>query len=337
VGVDEVTVVAAAAAAAALGLPHNPMEAVRAAGNKALMRAMLSRAGVPCPRHWLFRLEEGSAAAARRVWYPCVLKPTFLGASRGVIRADGPEGFAAAWSRISRILSEPEVARRGAGAAGEILVEEFVPGVEVALEGILTEGRLAVLALFDKPDALDGPFFEETIYVTPSRLPAGAQAAIARAASDGARALGLTGGPVHAELRWNDAGASLIEIAARSIGGLCARTLRFGTGVSLEELVLSHALGMDAAGLERDSRAAAVLMIPIPRAGVLEQVSGLAQARQVPGIEDIAISAHPGQRLVPLPEGSRYLGFVFARAETPEQAEAALREAHGRLVFRIRS
>jgi biotin carboxylase len=335
VGVDEQTATAAAAIAAELGFPHNPLAAVRAAGNKARMRELLAASGAPAPAYRLFRAGEDPVEVAAAVAYPCVVKPTFLAASRGVIRADDPDSFVEAWRRISRILAEPDVRRRGGAAAEEILVEEFVPGVEVALEGLLVKGRLHTLALFDKPDPLDGPFFEETLYVTPSRRSAADQDAVLDAARRGVRALGLTGGPVHVEARLAEGRAVLIEIAARSIGGLCARTLRFGTGMSLEELILRHALGMPADAEAPRPGASGVMMIPIPGAGVLEEVRGLDAARAVPLVEEVTITAHLGQRLVPLPEGSRYLGFVFARAPEPEAAEAALREAHRRLEFRI--
>ncbi len=337
VGVDEDTVVAATAISEALGLRHNPPEAVAAARHKGKMRERLSRGGAPSPASRLFSLEEGPARPSREVSYPCVLKPTFLAASRGVIRANTPAEFEAAWRRIAAILGAPDVARRGGEAAREILVEEFVPGVEVALEGLLTEGKLRTLALFDKPEPLDGPFFEETIYVTPSRLPQSAQNAIREAVSRGAEALGLKDGPLHAELRWNEKGPWILEIAARSIGGLCARTLSFGAGISLEELVLRHALGRPIPEASSDGRAAGVMMIPIPGAGVLEGVNGLESARAVEGVVDVTISAHLGQRLVPLPEGSRYLGFIFSRAADPAAAEAALREAHAKLEFRVTS
>ncbi len=212
-------------------------------------------------------------------------------------------------------------------------MEGFIPGREVALEGLLVKGGLHVLALFDKPDPLDGPFFEETIYVTPSRLPATVQAEVASCTARAAQALGLRDGPVHAELRVNRHGTWVIEVAARSIGGLCSRTLRFGTGLSLEELILRHALGMEVPTLERERQAAGVMMLPVPRAGVLKAVRGQAEALTVPGIEEVAITAHPGQDLVPLPEGASYPGFIFARAESPERVEVALREAHRRLQF----
>ena len=337
VGVDEDTSVVAAAISQALGLPHNPVGAAEAARNKGRLRAALSLAGVPSPRYWLFRVAEDARESARQVNYPCILKPTFLSASRGVIRADDGRSFVAAWERIALTLREPEVLRKGGEAAKEILVEDFIPGSEVAVEGLLRGGELEVLAIFDKPDPLDGPFFEETIYVTPSRLPEPAQVAVVGVAAQGCRALGLVDGPVHAELRYNDGGAWLIELAARSIGGLCSRTLKFGTGMSLEELILRHALRRETRDSRREPRAAGVMMIPVPAAGRLEEVLGLEEARAVANIEEVTITVHRGQRLVPLPEGSRYPGFIFSRAASPERAEAALREAHGKLRFVVRA
>jgi biotin carboxylase len=253
-----------------------------------------------------------------------VLKPLRLSASRGVIRADNPTGFVTAHARLSAIL---------AGCDAEFLVEDFVPGYEVALEGLLVNRRLHVLALFDKPDPLDGPFFEETIYVTPSSAPAGLQKSIAECAERATRALGLIEGPVHAELRYNERGPWLIELAARPIGGRCSAVLRFGDGVLLEELILRHALGMPIPSLEREKVAAGVMMIPIPGAGELREVRGVAEAKAVTLVEDVQITAHLGERLVPFPEGSRYPGFIFARGPTAAAVEAALREAHRHLVF----
>lgn len=341
VPVDDRTTVVGAAIANALSLPSNPVAAVSATRNKHQMRLALTRAGVSSPPYFLFTLADDPATAARTVPYPCVLKPTILAASRGVIRADNEGEFVAAFRRIEAILKTPEVATLGSGSE-EILVEGFIPGKEVALEGLLVKGTLRVLALFDKPDPLDGPFFEETIYVTPSRLPAETQTAIADVIAWAVRALGLREGPIHAELRVNETGPWVIEIAARSIGGLCSRTLRFGTSVTLEELILRHALGIEIESLERAPSPsgrvpgpAGVMMIPIPRGGVLEEVRGQEAAKAVSGIEEITITIHLGQEVVPLPEGARYLGFIFARGETPESAEAALREAHRRLEFVI--
>lgn len=335
VPVDDETTVVGAAIGKALGLRANAPAAVRATRDKQAMREALARAGVPQPAFVAASIADDPRAVAARVRYPCVLKPLVLSASRGVIRANTEAEFVGAWQRISAILAEPEVQAQGAGAR-KILIEDFVPGVEVALEGMLTDGGLTTLAVFDKPDPLDGPFFEETIYVTPSRLPEAIQKALGDCAARAARALGLSDGPIHVELRSNDAGAWLIELAARSIGGLCSRTLSFGTGMSLEEIILRHALGWPIASLELGRAAAGVMMIPIPRGGVLERVDGMAAALAVPGIEDVNISMRPGQRIVPLPEGSAYLGFIFSRAGTPTEAEASLRRAHAALDFTIR-
>jgi biotin carboxylase len=340
VPVDDATTVVASAVGEALGLRVNPLAAAQATRDKQVMRELLARAGVPSPTFTTVRVDEDPAAAARRMAYPCVLKPRVLSASRGVIRADGEAGFVAAFARIRAILREPDVAALG-GGTDSIVVEAFVPGVEVALEGLLEGGVLRPLALFDKPDPLDGPFFEETIYVTPSRLPGATQAAVADVAARAARALGLSDGAVHCELRLRAAAGGalepvVLEIAARSIGGLCGRTLRFGTGMSLEGLILRRALGRPVDSLERERAAAAVMMIPIPRGGLLEEVRGLDEARAVPHVEDVTISLHKGQEVVPLPEGSRYLGFIFSRAATPAEAEEALRAAHRHLQFVIR-
>lgn len=330
-GVDDETTVVAAVVSAALSLPYNSVRATSAAQNKYQMRELLQSGGVPVPRYIKVSIEDDPAVLAQDVAFPCVVKPLILSASRGVIRADDPAEFISAFRRLEAILRTPEVAAHGR-AAREILVEEFIPGQEVALEGLLTKGELRVLALFDKPDPLDGPFFEEMIYVTPSRLPANLQKEIGSCTVRALKALGLKEGPVHAELRVNEQGPWIIEIAARSIGGHCSRALRFGTDMSLEEVILRHALGMEIGSLERERQPAGVMMIPVPRAGVLREIRGEAEARAVSGIEEIDITAHRGQKLLPLPEGSpSYLGFIFARADTPERVEAALREAHQRL------
>jgi len=336
---DDGTSQIAALAAARLGLPHNPPEAARRAGHKAESRRALRAAGVPVPRFWTFPRGQGPDGPAREVSYPCVLKPVALSASRGVMRADDPAGFAVAWRRLERILDRARSERRphDEEARRTILVEAFVPGAEVALEGMLRGGRLETLALFDKPDPLDGPFFEETLYVTPSRHPPALQARLEGVAAAAAAALGLREGPVHAELRLSPSGPVVLEVAARSIGGLCGRTLRFGAGISLEEVIVAHAVGLPLASIRREARAAGVMMLPIPRAGILHGVEGLPAARAVPGIEDVVITAPAGRELWPLPEGDSYLGFLFARGDQPDQVEAALREAHRRLRIDIRA
>ncbi len=337
---DDDGVVLAALAAQALGLPHNPPDAVRCARDKLQMRETLARAGLPSPRFEALPAGADPRAAGAAVGFPCVVKPLSLSASRGVMRADDSVGLAAAVRRLSTLLERERPAESYAGQAetdgsSRILVESFIPGVEVAVEGLLVNGVLEVLAVFDKPDALDGPFFEETIYVTPSRLPEARQRAVRACTAETARALGLTDGPVHAELRVNEDGPWPVELAPRTIGGLCARALRFGEGVSLEELVLSVALGLPVASFRRESVASGVMMVPIPRRGILRDVRGISAAREIPGLEDVLITIPIGQEVIPLPEGSRYLGFLFARAGTPAEVEDALRHAHSRLEFEI--
>jgi biotin carboxylase len=335
VGVDDDTAVVASAIAAALRLPGNPVEATMAARDKHRQRMVLAAAGVPVPRFRLHRLEEPPEGVARGAEYPCVLKPLCLSASRGVIRASTSEELVAAHGVLTAILNSPDVVAQGRSAR-YYLVESFVPGPEVALEGLVDGGRLRVLALFDKPDPLEGPYFEETIYVTPSRLDEATQRVLAECAERAVRAMGLVTGPVHAELRVNQQGPWLIEAAARPIGGRCSRVLRFGHApdpMSLEELILRQALGMPIATFQRETTPAGVMMIPTPGAGVLREVLGVEAARRTPGIEDVEITAHVGQRLVPRPAGSQYVGFIFARAGTAAAAETALRQAHRRLRF----
>ena len=333
--VDEDTAVAASSIAQALGLKHNPVESTRAAKNKHLMREVLSRARVRVPRYWPVSLDESPRAVAARVAYPCVIKPVFLSTSRGVMRANREEELIAAIARLDRIVRSPHIARRGGALAREALIEEFIPGFEIAVEGLVTDGLFRALAIFDKPDPLDGPFFEETIYVTPSRLSSEVQRQVVETTAAATRAMGMTKGPVHAELRVNDHGPWVIEVAARAIGGLCSRALRFGDGVSLEEMLIRHALGEDVSRIERERIAAGVMMIPVPRSGILREVKGVDEAKTVPDVEDVIISAHITQKIQPPPEGASYLGFIFSRAATAEKAETALREAHGRIEFVI--
>ena len=331
-GVDDDTLLLAALASAALGLAHNSPDSVIAARNKYRFRSALANAGPPSPAFRLMNIEtDDGAREARQASYPCVLKPLALAASRGVIRADDEAGFLAARLRIMAILDQPDVVAMGGEGARQILIESYIPGFEVAVEGLLHDGRLEILALFDKPEPLVGPYFEETIYITPSRLPAATQDDIAATARATVAALGLRHGPIHGEFRINDDGVWPLEMAARSIGGLCSRTLRFGAGVALEELILRHALGLPAADRQRQQRPAGVMMIPTPKTGTLREVRGLEDARAVPGVDDVTISIAPGRPVAPPPEGYRYLGFIFARGHSPDAVEETLRTAHARL------
>jgi biotin carboxylase len=332
ISVDDSATELAARAGAAIGLAHNSPQAAEGARDKLLMRTLMSAGGAPCPIFRPFLLNNDPDVIASQVSYPCVVKPLRLSGSRGVIRANTPEEFSIAFNRLKRLL----ISEGNPEHETFILVEDFIPGFEVALEGLLTNSQLKVLALFDKPDPLDGPFFEETIYTTPSRLPASVQENITSCVATAAASLGLREGPVHAELRVNDQGPWMLEIAGRSIGGLCSTVLEFGSGMCLEELILRHATGYEIASIEREKHAVGVMMIPIPSAGNLKAVRGVEEAQKVPFITGIEITAKLNYPLVPLPEGASYLGFIFARGENPADVESAIRTAHKLLKFEIR-
>ena len=327
----ETPALVAALVAQRLGLLANPPEAAVLARDKRRMREVCARAGVPVPRFAVTAIAD-PAPLPPGLAFPVVVKPTFLGASRGVIRADDAASYRAARARLARLLRDPEIRARAPEQADHILVEEFVPGIEVALEGLMDDGHMTRLAFFDKPDPLDGPFFEETLYVTPSRHPESVQAAAWAVAEAAARAMGLVHGPVHAELRLGPSGPVLLEVAARSIGGLCGRMLRFGTGMGLEDVIVRHALGLPVART-REGQAAGAMMLPIPCAGILRKIDGLDEARG--HADDVIITARLESELVPLPEGDAYLGFLFARAADPATVERRLRRAQAALRFVI--
>ena len=332
VAADTPMLVLAAAVAARMGLAHNPVEAVIAAADKAGQRRRWAHAAVAQPA---FRIvpaaaSEGPVAqAAARVGFPCVVKAVSLGASQGILRADDAAGAAAAARRIRRILA---TARRPADEP--LLIEEYVPGQELSIDGLLEDGDLTVTAVFDKPDTPEGPTFEETLLITPSRLPEHVLSAAITTAGRAARALGLRYGPIHAELRIDERGGTarpaMLELAARSIGGLCSQALRFPGGMTLEEMVLANAVGLRTSP-RRLARTSGVLMLPVERPGMLRAVDGVTEATAVPGITGLTITIPIGQPVHPLPDGNRYLGFVFAEGDTPEEAEKALRAARERL------
>ena len=308
-------------------IPFHPPHAVEAAGSKFLAKERFRAAGLRLPHYQLAR------EIPTEVEFPCVLKPLHLSGSRGVIRANNPSEFASAFQRIQRLLRDPDIVRMRHDAS--IQIESYIPGDELAIEGIVTHGKLRVLAIFDKPDPLTGPYFEETIYVSPSRHSAAAQQEIVATVERGIAALGLNHGPIHAEVRYNEEGAWLLEIAARPIGGYCSRALRFTPACDLEGLILRHALGESVDAYQPLSRATGVMMIPIPRAGWYRGVQGLDAARAVPGIDEVLISAAPGQQMQIFPEASSYIGFLFSSGDTPQAVEEALRQAHRCLHFDI--
>lgn len=342
--VGDAPVRAAALAAEALGIRFHTSSGVQRCQNKFVQGRALREGGVAMAQSYGVVPAGGEPELALdAVRFPCVVKPFDLSASQGVIRANDAEEFCAAVRRVQRLLARPEIQSAHPGA-GAVLVEEYLPGKEVAVEGLMTGGELRVLAIFDKPDELEGPYFEETIYVTPSRLDAALQQRIEATARDAVRVLGLSDGPVHAEFRVNERGVFAIEIAARPIGGLCSRALRFARAagadsepIYLEELLVRHALGEPCGEWAREAQASGVMMIPVPRSGVLEGVQGEEAALAVRHVEELHITARMHDTIVAWPEGASYLGFIFARAETPEQVEVALREAHAKLNFEIRS
>jgi biotin carboxylase len=332
VAADSPMLVLAAVVAARLGLAHNPVEAVTAATDKTQQRRRWAHAGIAQPA---FQIVPATASAGSlrqavaQVGFPCVVKAVSLSASQGVLRADDSAAAVAAAGRIRQILA-------AAGRPGNepLLVEEYVPGWELSIDGLLHNGDLTVTAVFDKPGTPEGPTFEETVLITPSRLPGDVLSAAVHTAGQAARALGLRYGPVHAELRIDERGGQvrpvMLEVAARSIGGLCSRVLRFGGGQSLEELVLASALGRRVSP-RRLPGTSGVLMLPVERAGVLRAVEGRAEATAVPGITGLTITIPIGQPVRPLPEGDRYLGFVFAEGEDYQQVERSLAIARERL------
>ncbi len=326
----------AAYAARALGITYNSPQSVENCRSKLRQREILREAGLPVPGFFSFRLDKKIEKILPRVHFPCVVKPLRLAASQGVIRTNNPEEFQAAVARIKTLLQSPEIQVTHEEELDRVLVERYIPGTEVAVEGLLTRGRLRILAIFDKPDPLEGPYFEETIYITPSRLPEEMQERIANCASATVRALGLTHGPVHAEFRVTANGPWVLEASPRPIGGLCSRALRFGPDRTLfEELLVRQALGMPGSDLDREDDASGVMMIPVTKSGLLERVDGEDQARATPGIEDVQITARLPDFIAAWPEGSSYLGFIFARGKSPAEIEAALRLAHSLLKFEI--
>lgn len=323
VGTDDSTTELAAMAGECLGLPHNPIEGVRIARQKDLARHCLHQAGVQIPRFWVIDLNRSLPDQVAAITYPCVVKPVNLSASRGVIRADDPKALGQAISRVQSLLrTETDAVQRD-----RILVEAYIPGNEIAFEGMLWAGDLQTLVVFDKPEPLEGPYFEESYYVTPSRLSPMQLQAVVETVSQACAAYGLRQGPIHAECRINTQGVWIVEVAARTLGGLCARLLKWGTGKSLEELVLQHALGQRQDDVQV-AGGAGVLMIPIPTAGILRRVEGIGRAQAVAYIDEVVIQRRDGYELVPLPEGGSYLGFIFASGPGPTEVEAALREAH---------
>jgi biotin carboxylase len=318
VAADDAGVVAAAIAGRKLGVRANDPEAAAATRDKSRQRALLRAAEVPQPRFDMIRPGEDGAEAAAGIGYPLVIKPVDRAAGQGVMRVDDAADLPTATSRARSIT----------GDDAALLIEEFMPGVEVALEGLVRDDELTTLALFDKPDAVEGPFFPETILVTPSRLDEAVQAECQRVAAAALTAIGISHGPVHVEMKVDGGLVRVIEVAARSIGGLCSRSLNFGLlGTTLETLIIRNAIGMEKPELRREPTASGVLMIPIPKPGTFTGINGLDRVHDLEHISAIDITATPGSQVQPPPEGDRYLGFIFAKGPDREAVETTLRQA----------
>lgn len=327
-GSDDSTVELAAKAASQLGLPHNPPHAVRLTNRKDLARAHLAQTGCSVPEHLLLNLEQPLSQQINKLSWPCVVKPLSMSASRGVIRVNNKPEFVHACERIRAIIAHS----KSVFEKTHVLVERYIDGIEVAYEGYLHNGELTTLAVFDKPDPLQGPYFEESIYVTPSNLDKATQKLIKRRVNEAARAYGLTTGAIHAELRIDKQDAWILEVACRTIGGDCARTLDNGSDFNLEELMISLAIG-NPVEIVLASESRGVMMIPIAQGGILRRVEGLSAARQIANVEKVDIIAREGHELIPLPEGNQYPGYIFARAASAEEVIKALRAAYEQLNF----
>jgi biotin carboxylase len=340
VAVGDRPTVLAARVGEVMGLEGNSAKAAARSRNKLQAREAFRRAGLRVPAFQAVSLHDDPTVLAVETTYPAVLKPLALSGSRGVMRVNDSEEFVVAFERLRTLMMSPDIRIERDAAHDAALIETFVAGEEFAIEGVLTRGAFQPFAIFDKPDPLDGPFFEERIYVTPSRQPVDVQEAIVSAVARAAQALELHHGPIHAECRVNQSGVHVLEVAARPIGGLCAGALRFESELasgllSFEEVLLRHALGEDLTSFRRESAASGVMMIPIPRRGVFRRVDNVEAARRVANVDDVRITAKADTVIVPLPEGRSYLGFIFAHADKAADVERALRDAHAKLRFVI--
>ena len=323
ISTDDGAVRLAAVLAQALGLPSNAPDSAELTRRKDLARKRLHSRGAVVPFFRVVNISSSLESKLNQLQYPVVVKPLAMSGSKGVIRANNHQECLNAIARIKPILADitNQFERE------HVLIEGYISGKEVAFEGLLRKGELRQLTIFDKPDQMEGPFFEETYYVTPTQILEAEQSLVHRRVTEACEAYGLREGPIHAELRLLNDEAYIIEMASRTIGGDCADMLEFGLNIGLEELVLLQALGkpLDIPSLEES---VGVLMIPIPSRGLLRRVEGIGKAKKVPHIMDIGISVREGYEVVPLPEGSSYLGFIFAKAPTAELVEVALRKAH---------
>tara|TARA_B100000029_G_scaffold205290_1_gene203248 strand:- start:93 stop:1346 length:1254 start_codon:yes stop_codon:yes gene_type:complete len=331
IGVDEESIVLAANLSNFLNVDHNSIESVLLTKNKYLMRTELKKTGLCSPWFKIFSIYESSNKIINEISFPCVIKPTFLSGSRGVMRVNTKKELSEGIKTLNELLSLDELRKRGGKQSDYIMIEEYIPGKEVAIEGIVSEGKLTMLAIFDKPELLEGPTFEETIIVTPSVLTKKIQYSLLETLQVVVKALGIVKGPVHAEARINKNGNYILECASRSIGGLCSKVLEFQGGISLEELILRSYLGRNIEKSKLIGNARGVMMMPTEKKGILKEIGGVKDALVVNGVTDLQITVKPGEKLQPLPKGDRYLGFIFAEGNDQEFVINALKNAWSKI------
>tara|TARA_B100000686_G_scaffold128253_1_gene135463 strand:- start:1091 stop:2335 length:1245 start_codon:yes stop_codon:yes gene_type:complete len=331
IGVDEESIVLAANISNFLNVEHNPVESVLLTKDKYLMRNELLKLGIKSPWFKRFSIYESTKKIINEISFPCVIKPTFLSASRGVMRVNTMNELSDSIKIMYELLSLDELRKRGGEQSDWILFEEYIPGNEVAVEGLVTNGKLTVLAVFDKPEPLEGPTFEETIIVTPSVLTKEIQYSLLETIQNVVKALGILKGPIHAEARINKNGNYILECASRSIGGLCSKVLEFQGGMSLEELILRSYLGRNIEKSKLTDKARGVMMMPTEKMGILKEMRGVQDALNVKGITDLKLTVKPGEKLEPLPKGDRYLGFIFAEGNDQKLVIKALKNAWSKI------
>jgi biotin carboxylase len=331
IGVDEESILLAAIFSQYLGIEHNSIESVMRTKNKLLMRFELKKARMNCPWFRSFSIEKLPDDIIEEINFPCVIKPTFLSASQGVLRVNNEQEFKEGFQILTDLLSQKKIKKRGGEEANYIMVEEYIPGNEVSIEGIVSQGKLKILAIFDKPEPLEGPTFEETIFVTPTTLSGSMQSSLYETAQQAMETLGIVKGPVHIEVRINSNGNYILECASRSIGGMCSKILEFQGGMSLEELILRSSLGRNIEKSNLSDTAKGVMMMPIKNSGKLKEMRGVEEAISVDGITDLQITIKPGEMLDPLPKGDRYLGFLFAEGKNQEMVIKDLKNAWSKI------
>lgn len=325
---DDQVVTLTSQVAKALGLAHNAPEVARLTVRKDLARMRLQQYACNVPEFSISTFGNADSIACS-IHYPVVIKPLMLSGSRGVIRANNEAEFITAVEILKDIVAQEP----GSGyEQSHFLVEEFLQGDEVALDGFMQQGKLIPLALFEKPEPLNGPYFEESYYITPDRHNPTTQQQIWQEVERCCHAYGITHGPIHAEARLTSKGIVLLEMASRTIGGQCAQLLEYTLGCTLEEVIM-RLMCMETPTTTTPEQHAGVLMIPIPEKGLLKRIEGLTEAQQIKHITSVELFIQPGYEMVPLPQGSSYLGFIFARAKTFKATFEALRLAHSKLRF----